>query len=337
MRIGVLSTVYHRTPPEGYGGISRVVHYLAEELVALGHDVTLFATPGSRTSGRLVEVKAYRPELERSGIYKRSQALSEEPVYEALAAYLERHPLDVIHDWTFQNLFVTRHPERVPFVVSLCVPGQFPGASQVNRVACSKALAEFFGGTTRYVVYGVPLGRYRFEERKKAHFVHLAKIARYKAQHEAILAARRVGARLFLVGNVEKKSYYYTRVRPLLALSPDVRFVGETKDPGAWMRDARALIQTPRFLDALPLATLESLASGTPVIAYDAGGVKEAVKTGITGFLAEDVDGLAAAMERIDEIDPRTCRDYAATYLSAERMARDYVALYERAAAGETW
>lgn len=336
MRVAVLSTVYKSTPPSGYGGIERVVHTLVEELVRQGHQVTLFAAPGSFCSGETVNIPGYDPSKAPTTIEDGSKALTEEPLYLAVREYLEDHDVDVIHDWSFLNLFVTRHPERVPFVISTCIPPG-PGYRRPNLVACSRAHAALCGKTARFVHYGLDLEKWGYTCAKKKHMVHISKIAKYKGQHLAILAARKAGKELLLAGNIEDRFYFYTRVKPLLMASPNVKYIGEINGTQSCLRDASALIQTPKWFDAFPLVVIESLASATPVIAFREGGIPEQIVDGITGFLCSGVDDLAQAMERVDEIRPQDCRAYAEEHFSARRMALEYAGLYESAVSGERW
>ena len=337
MRVAVLSTVYKATPPVGYGGIERIVHVFTEALIRAGHDVTLFGASGSRCSGRTIELTAYDPATAPSGINSKRDVISEETLYQAVRAEHARTPFDMIHDWSFENLFVTRHPEAAPFVISTCIPPA-PGYRRPNLAACSAAHAAQVGGSTRFVHYGLRLADWQHGGPKTKELAHISKIARYKAQHEAIRAARRAGRALVVAGNIENKLYYWTRVRPaMFRAGKSVRYIGETRDTGAILRASAALIQTPRWFDAFPLIALESLASGTPVIAYATGGLPEQIVDGVTGFLCRDEDEMAGRMAEIDSIRPADCRDYAEEHFSVERMVRDYEALYSAARDGEYW
>ena len=337
MRIAVLSTVYKATPPIGYGGIERIVHTFTEALIRAGHDVTLFGAAGSRCSGTTIELTAYDPATAPSGVNSRKDIISEEALYDAVNAEHARAPFDLIHDWSFENLFVTRHPDRAPFVISTCIP-QPPGFTRANLVACSAAHAATIGGTTRFVQYGLNMNEWAPGTTRTGELVHISKIARYKAQHEAIRAARRAGRTLVVGGNIEDRLYFWTRVKPaLLRAGKAARYIGEVRDTGALLRTAAALVQTPRWFDAFPLIVLESLACGTPVIAYNTGGLPEQIVDGVTGFLCADEATLTARMGEIDRIRPTDCRDYAETHFSVERMVRDYEALYAARRDGETW
>jgi glycosyltransferase involved in cell wall biosynthesis len=336
LRIAMISTVYKRTPPVGYGGIERVVYALTEELLRQGHTVTLFATPGSQCSGETIEIQGYEPEHAPSGVQNPSQSLSEDAMYREMAAHVTRDRFDIIHDFSFDNLFVQRHPERMPFLISTCIPLPL-NTNRPNLVACSQAHADLIGKGTPFVRYGLPLSDWPYRFDKERHFVHIAKIAPYKGQHEAIAAAALARRELRVVGNVEHKFYHRAIVRPMVAVLPWVSYLGETQSTSELLMPAAALIQTPRWFDAFPLIVLEALASGTPVISYGEGGVFEQIDHGINGFICDGVGDLAEMMGRIDEIEPRICRAYAQEKFTVSRMANDYCQLYGRVLDGETW
>jgi len=336
VRIAVVSTVFKKTPPAGYGGIERVVHTFVQELVREGHEVTLFATPGSSCAGTTVEVSGYDPARAPSGIRKPSDALSEEPLYRAMQEYLAAHPVDVIHDWSFQNLFVLRHPDAFPFVISTCIPPA-PAYARPRLVACSKAHAALCGATTRYVHYGLNLAEYEFSYTKQEHFIHIAKIARYKGQHLAMLACRKLGLPLHLAGNIEEPSYFYLVIKPLLWLSPATAYLGEIHGPNRYLKDAACLIQTPRWFDAFPYVILEAFASGTPVVAFSEGGIPEQLRNGVNGVLCRSPADLPEALEQVRAVRPQDCRAYAEEYFTVRRMVADYLELYRGAMDGEQW
>jgi len=333
MRIAVVSTIYKPTPPVGYGGIERVVAEYAEALQREGHDVTLFGCEGSRFSGELVTVPA--PARVQHGVNRPGDKLSEEALCETIQHHLSTHPVDVIHDWSFDNLYVLRHGEKTPFLISSCIPA---GADyqRPNLVAASAAHAQQLGGGLPYVHYGLDLKHYPFVAKKTMPAAHVAKVAPYKAQHEAIAAAVLARVKLNIYGVAEHR-LYYRAVRTLAAVMPGIAWKGETQDLAAALSSARALVQTPRWLDVLPLVVIQSLACGTPVIAYSAGGLPEQIRHAETGFVVSGIRGLADALQAVDDLDPEACRAAAEERFSATRMVRDYLALFERVAAGKTW
>lgn len=336
MKIAIVSTVFKSTPPKGYGGIERVVYFLTEELVRQGNEVVLFGLPGSCCSCETVEVYGYNPSRMPSGIKKKSEEISEEFLYNTMREYLESNHVDVIHDWSFQNLFVLRHPEKFPFIISTCVP-HFPDYTRPNLVACSNAHSRLCGKSTKYIYYGLNLNEYTCSYSKKDYFIHIAKIARYKGQHLAVKAFIKVKEKLQIAGNVEDRLYFWTMLRPLLCCAPNVTYIGEISGINMHLCEARALVQTPRWFDAFPLVILEAFASGTPVITFAEGGIPEQIVNGLNGYLCKDTDDIMSAVNNISTIKPKDCRAYAEEYFSVSRMAMEYTELYKRVIDGETW
>lgn len=335
MKIAMVSIPYHSTPPKGYGGIERVVYELTEELIRQGHEVVLFGAPGSYCSGETVVVGEENKDVP-SGITGGRSWLSEEPLYNTMRVYLEQHPVDVIHDWSFENLYVLRHPDHFPFVISSCIP---PTESyhRPNLVAASKAHARLLGGTLRYVHYGLNMASYEPSFEKEDSLIHLAKIAPYKGQHVSTIAAFLAKRELTLAGNVEHEKYFQFVVRPLVYIIPGIRYVGEVHGSKGVLKKSKSLVQAPRWFDVLPLVVIEALALGTPVISLNQGGISEEIEHGVTGFLCQSLWDMVKAMKEIDAIDPRACRAAAEEKFSVTLMAEKYLAIYGEVISGKRW
>jgi glycosyltransferase involved in cell wall biosynthesis len=332
----MVSTIYHATPPSGYGGIERVVYRLTEQLIKEGHEVVLFGAKGSSCSGKTVAIDAYDPDKAPSGIRRGKDILTEEPLYEAMVAHFEKNPVDVIHDFSFQNLYVLRHPEKFPFVISTCIPPA-QNYQRPNLVACSRAHAALCGPTTKFVHYGLNLTEWKFCPQKTKPMIHISKVTKYKAQHLAIDAAKKAQQELWIAGNIEDPKYFYAAIVPRLWFAKGIKYIGEIDGTQAHLKDAKALIQTPQWFDAFPLVVLEALACGTPVIGFDIGGLSEQIQDGVNGFLCHTSEDLVKAMEDIDKIKPRDCRAYAEKHFTIERMTADYFGLYKNVIGGGRW
>jgi glycosyltransferase involved in cell wall biosynthesis len=334
MRIAVVSTINLPTPPAGYGGIERLVYWYAEELVRQGHEVTLFGRTGSHCSGRTIEVTDSAAQAPSSGGKVR---LSEESLYRCMRDHFAAEPPDVIHDWSLQNLYVNRHPDTAPFIVSTCVP-QPADYAQRNVVAASAAhAATLKDGKVPFVRFGIDVDNLPFSSERGTRLVQVAKIARYKGQHLAMLAAALARKPLDVVGNVEGQRYYRLIVRPLAALLPMVRLTGETFEVDAVLRSALALVLTPQWFETFPLVSLQAMAAGTPVLTLASGGLPEQIEEGINGFVANGVRELAGYMRRVEEIDRRACRAIVEERFHVRRMVHDYIRLYERVRDRESW
>src|SRR5262249_2948675 len=149
--------------------------------------------------------------------------LSEESLCRAVEAFLATEQLDVLHDWSLENLFVNRHPDAVPFIVSTCIP-QSEDYTQNNVVADSAAhAATLKGGEVPYVHFGLDVPNIPWSPEGGARIVHVAKISWYKGQHRSMLAAAMARCPLDVVGNIEGRRYANWVVNPLAALLPNVR------------------------------------------------------------------------------------------------------------------
>ncbi len=336
MKIAVVSIPYRTTPPSGYGGIERVVYEFVEELVRQGHEIVLFATPGSYCSGITVEVPEYDPDKAPSGMAKGSKGVSEEPLYKVMRDYLDRNPVDLIHDWSFENLFVLKHLDAFPFLISTCIP-PIEGTKKPNMVAASKAHSELFNPPIPFVHYGLNLENYPFQKLKNQPMIHIAKIAAYKGQHLALLASFIARENIILAGNVEDKVYFRAVINPMVKLLPTAEYIGEIPGTVEYLKSARALIQTPRWFDVLPLVILESLACGTPVVSLNKGGIPEQIDHGVNGFLCDSFKELILFMKEVDSIKPENCRETAEKKFNVKRMVQEYVNLYNKVINGAGW
>lgn len=334
MRIAVISTVNLTTPPVGYGGIERLVHIYVEELLRQGHEVTLFGRPGSYCSGRTVAVTQYATAEQSSG---GRHLISEEALYESVRDYVAAEKPDIVHDWSLRNLFVNRHPEAVPFVVSTCVP-QPPDYNQANVVAASAAhAATLKGGRVPFIRFGIDVENIPFAAVGGRRLAHVAKIARYKAQHISMIGAALARMPLDVVGNVEGRRYNKLIVRPLAAMLPNVRLTGESLDVDKTLREALALVLTPRWFETFPLVSLQSMATGTPVVTLSTGGLPEQIEPGVNGYIAKGMGDFVQQLGMVADIDRAGCRATAMERFHVSRMVREYVGLYEQVRDGAAW
>jgi glycosyltransferase involved in cell wall biosynthesis len=347
MRIAQVAPPYESVPPARYGGTERVVSTLTEELVRLGHDVTLFASGDSRTSARLV------PTVD-------SALWHADPPYRDMFAFssvtlgrLSRELLnfDVVHNHLDHLAYPLARLAPCPVLSTLHGRLDLPEYSHVYHefddvplVSISDAQrqpvpAANWVGT---VYHGIPLDEFTFNPRPGRYLAFLGRISPDKGLDTAIRVARqsglplRIGARkpLRLKGDANVDAdweHYRNDIKPLLERGHATlvgEVTGEEKD--RFLRNAAALLFPIRWPEPFGLVMAEALACGTPVIALRDGSVPEVIEDGVTGFICSSEQEMVAAVGRLGEIDRAHCRDEAERRFSPLAMAKAYERLYEQ-------
>ena len=333
MRIAQIAPLYEAVPPKFYGGTERVVSYLTEALVELGHDVTLFASGDSVTSARL---EAAWP-----------RALRLDPtVRDAMAPHvllMERvrsiaHEFDVLHfhlDYLPFPLFSTMD---TPFVTTLHgrldlpeLQPIFDTFSQVPVVSISDSqrLPLRQANWLNTIYHGLPEKLLTPQTHKKPEYLaFLGRICPEKRVDTAIRIAAQSGLPLKIAAKVDKvdQEYFRTEIEPLLSQA-HVEFVGEINEAQKpeFLSGAKALLFPIDWSEPFGLVMIESMACGTPVIAFNRGSVPEVIDHGVTGFVVEDVQGAVAALQRVDDLSRTEIRAQFERRFSAKTMAQNYL------------
>jgi glycosyltransferase involved in cell wall biosynthesis len=337
MRIAQVAPLFESVPPKLYGGTERVVSWLTEELVRMGHDVTLFASGDSMTTAKLIPV------------CEESLRLSPESVdYVAQHVVLLEHVLnhknefDLIHFHIDYLHYPLSRRERYTHVTTLHgrldIPDLVPLYDVYNDVpviSISDAQRDplpnlNWQGT---VHHGLPRESYAFHRKSKGYLAFLGRTSPEKGLDRVIEIAKRAGMPLKIAAKVDKidQDYFDACIQPLLDDS-HVEFIGEVGYPekNDFLGDADALMFPISWPEPFGLVMIEAMASGTPVIAYPLGAVPEVIADGISGYLVPDLDGAVDAVKKIDQLDRRKVRKHFEQYFTADRMAKDYVKIYER-------
>jgi glycosyltransferase involved in cell wall biosynthesis len=342
VRIAQVAPLAEAVPPKLYGGTERVVSYLTEELVELGHDVTLFASGDSLTEAELV------PMVPRA---LRLEATVRDPValHVALVETVSRRAdeFDVIHvhfDHLHLPLFTWR---RLPFLTTLHGRLDMPELLPVMRaypdapfVSISDAQRQSlpFVDWLATVHHGLPAS---FPGRlldAGGYLAFLGRICPEKGPDRAIRIAARAGMPLKIAAKVDAvdRAYHEAVVEPLLREHAGlVEYVGEIAEheKGAFLGAATAMLFPVDWPEPFGLAMIEAMACGTPVIAFDRGSVREVIADGQTGFIVADEAAAGTAVARLGELDRADIRRAFTERFTARRMALDYVGLYTRIAA----
>jgi glycosyltransferase involved in cell wall biosynthesis len=336
MRIGVIAPAWLPIPPPAYGGTEAVVDRLARGFAAAGHDVLLAAPDDSTCPVPLV------PGTGASSIPSGPTEAMARELAHVLRAYAAMDDVDVVHDHTLAGALCDRRPLG-PQVVTTN-HGTFQGElgelyrqldQEVGLVAISHHQASTANGTRVDAVihHGLDIARVPVGAGDGGYACFLGRMNPDKGPREAIIAARRAGVRLLLAAKMhepQERAYFEERVAPLLG--PDAEYVGELAEAEKYelLRGAVALVNPIQWPEPFGLVMIEALAAGTPVVTTSAGSAPEIVDDGVTGFLRDDLAGLAAALARVGTLDRAACRAAAACRFSTERMVTDHVDLYRR-------
>jgi glycosyltransferase involved in cell wall biosynthesis len=341
VRIALIAPPWYTIPPSGYGGIEWVVALLADGLADRGHDVTLFAAPGSNTRARLISPLDEEPPGEAIG----------DPWYEAshiVSVYEHGDEFDILHDHSGPvgvgvgalSDCLTIHTLHGPFTKHTLMLYERV-ARQLWFVAISESQRSMAPPDMRWagVVYnGILMGRYPFRKDKDDFLFFLGRADEEKAPHLAIEAARRAGRRLVMCAttkNERERSYWAAHVEPILGDDVEVHGEISPEQKADLLGRAAALLFPVQWPEPFGLVMTEAMACGTPVVAWRNGSVPEVVADGRTGFIVDSVDEMVAAIGRVGELDPRAMRASVERSFSAEAMVVGYEAAYERALAGE--
>lgn len=339
MRIAQVAPLHEAVPPKLYGGTERVVSYLTEELVAMGHDVTLFASGDGATTARLVPGWPQALRLDR-GIRDRHAPHS--LMMELLAREAEQ--FDIIHCHIDYLPFSILQRQPTPFVTTLhgrldlpelrVVFDAFPRAPLVSiSDAQRRPLPESnWVGT---VQHGLPADLLRPEVAEPSYLAFLGRICEEKRPDRAIAIARACDLPLKMAAKVDvaDTQYFENTIRSLLR-GRGVQLVGEITDSQkpAFLSGAIALLLPIDWPEPFGLVMVEAMACGVPVIAFNRGSVPEIIDDGVTGFIVEDEKGAVAAVARARKLDRQRIRQVFEQRFTARRMAEDYLALYQRLA-----
>ena len=341
MRIAQIAPLHEAVPPKFYGGTERVVSFLTEELVAMGHDVTLFASGDSITNAKLAPIWPQALRLDRS---IRDSLAPHMLLMESV--YRRADEFDILHfhnDYFPASLF-SRQP--VPFVTTLHGRLDLPelnpvyaGLPKQNLVSISNSqrrpLPE--GNFVGTVYHGLPMNLLRPQPMPHDYVAFLGRICPEKRPDRAIRIAAGAGEVLRIAAKVDRvdAEYFATEIEPML--NERAKLIGEIGDaekPG-FLSGAKALLMPIDWPEPFGLVMIEAMACGTPVIAYNHGSVPEIIEDGVTGFIVGNEAEAIEALKRIHTLDRRVVRARFEERFSARRMAEDYLELYESLAVAE--
>ncbi|MBC7952117.1 MAG: glycosyltransferase family 4 protein [Rhodospirillaceae bacterium] len=337
MRIAQVAPLNEAVPPKLYGGTERVVSYLTEELVAQGHEVTLFASADSRSSARLVPCSAKALRLDTTCEDRLiHHILQLEEVMAAAAQF------DIIHFHTDYIHYPWARRASVPVVNTLHGRQNIRDLAALYREFDDIALVSISNSQRRpipnarwagTVYHGLPKDLLRPTLTPGSYLAFLGRFSHEKRFDRAVEIARRTGLTLKVAAKADPAEgcYFDQVVRPLLD-DPLVDWIGEIGESGkaAFLGGALAHLFPIDWPEPFGVVMIEAMACGTPTIAWSCGSVPEVLENAVTGFIVSSIDEAVEAVEACVSFDRAGCRAAFERRFTATRMAADYVAVYRR-------
>ena len=336
MRIAQIAPLIESVPPRLYGGTERIVSYLTEELVALGHEVTLFASGDSITAADLVPCvpRALRLDAGVSDpipyyMLMLDRVRQRADDFDILHFHIDQFQFPLFRPIAGRTVTTLHGRQDLPGLLSLYVGfNDMPLVSISNAQRLPVPNANF----AATIYHGLPLDLHcPIVEPRGEYLAFLGRISPEKRPDRAIKIARALGIPLKIAAKVDRADnvYFKTQIEPLLGGS-DVEFIGEIDEhqKTQFLGEAQALLFPVDWPEPFGLSMIEAMACGTPVLALRCGSVPEIVEDGLTGAIVDTVEQAIAVLPRVIALDRNHVRRRFEQRFSATRMAKDYVNVY---------
>ena len=313
LRIVQVAPDYYPVPPSNYGGIERVVYSLTEQLVKLGHEVYLYAPPGSKSSASIINYE------------------HNEPNPQSIADFVQRtlpDNIDIIHDHT-QSSVVGLQKLAVPTVCTIH-DSRYNGVEY--PVYLSKRALEFVGKNYGFFIYnGIDINEYQFSEAKEDYLLFLGVLNWHKGLNFAIDVAEKTNKKLIIAGPVFNHEYYDKEIEPRIKKNPDIQYIGEVggQQKQNLIMKAKCLLFPTCWEEPFGLVMIEAMACGTSVLAFPNGAVPEVMK-GFPELICTSVEEMAAKLNDNKFPNAYLLREYVSNNFTTDKMAESYLSLYKK-------
>jgi glycosyltransferase involved in cell wall biosynthesis len=340
VKIALLAPFEEPVPPVKYGGTERVVYSLAEGLVGLGHDVTLFASGDSHTSAHLVpcvkhSLRRYIGPRPRTWMFLQWQG------FHRILHNLQTGTFDVVHnhgDWPF---LIASAFTKAPFITTIHNPKQYklglkPIYKRHQYVSISDAQRKYMPDLNYIatVHHGIEVQTFTYNAHPSDYLAFLGRVVPDKGLKEAIEIAKATNHKLIIAAKLDMKMqpYFRRHIKPHID-NKQIVFIGEVAhdDKVELLKNAKALLSPIQWDEPFGLTNIEAMACGTPVIAIARGSLPEIIVDGETGYLCKSVKEMIARVADIDKIKRQACRRRVEQHFSATCMARHYIEVYQKA------
>ncbi|MCO5934051.1 glycosyltransferase family 4 protein [Mucilaginibacter sp. RB4R14] len=331
MKAAILAPVAWRTPPRHYGPWEQVASNIAEGLIKLGVDVTLFATGDSITEGKLQSICEQGYEEDRTQDAKVLECLHISNLMEQAGVF------DIIHNnFDFLPLSYTglintpvittihgfSSPRIIPVYKKYNSRGHYVSISNADRSAELNYIATVYNG--------LDTKDFKFTEKPQDYLLFFGRIHHDKGPLEAIEIAKKANKRLIIAGIIQDENYFKEQVEP--QLNDQIEYIGPAGPDkrNELLGNALALLHPINFAEPFGMSVAESMLCGTPIIAFNKGSMPELIQHEKTGFLVNTVDEAVEVISQLGSIDRAYCRKWANSQFSKEKMAEDYFKLYQQ-------
>jgi glycosyltransferase involved in cell wall biosynthesis len=343
VKVAIVSPLVESVPPVLYGGTERVVSALTEELVRRGHDVTLFASGDSHTSAHLAACAPRALRLDPEVLDYVAYTLIEcGDVYDRAGEF------DLIHNHVDYFAFPFARNSVTPTLTTVHgrldleevrrTYAHFPEQRLIS-ISHNQASKLPQANWIANVYNGIEMENFTFRSEPGDYLVFLGRISPEKRPDRAIEIARDVGMRLLIAAKVDPvdEVYYHVAIEPMIRRSPLIEFVGEVDEAAKdeLLGGAYACLFPIDWPEPFGLTMVESMATGTPVIAYRIGSVPEVIVDGETGFIRDTLTGMVEAVAQVKDLSRARCREHAEQNFSAASMASQYEAVYNHVLEGD--
>jgi len=336
MRIAQIAPLYESVPPKTYGGTERVVSYLTEELAKEGHQVTLFASGDSVTSAKLIAGCPHSLRLDPE---------CKDPIahHVRMLDLVFEHALefDVMHFHIDYLHYPLSRRQELPHVTTLHGRLDLPELAPLYKRFCDVPLISIsdaqraplpWANWQQTIYHGLPDSLCRFHPDPGSYLAFLGRVSPEKRLDRAIEIAKRSGNKLRIAAKIDPidEAYFRETIKPLLD-DPCCEFIGEIgeTEKDVFLGNASALLFPIDWPEPFGLVLIEAMACGTPVIAYPRGSVPEIVEDGVNGSMVESIEEAVRAVKDIARISRLRCRQAFEKRFTAERMAQEYLKVYQ--------
>lgn len=348
LRIAQVGTIWESTPPKLYGGTERVVHQLTEELVRQGHDVTLFATGDSKTNAKLNAT--YPRAAYRDGVSWENFLY---PLEHVANVFEHAHEFDIIHMHLnrSQDYAALAFAQFVDTPVVSTLHFLLPTTDDKSRqdrymflnkyrhsnfISISDAQRTMDLNYIATVYNGLDFSKYDVPDRPGKDLVWIGRFCADKGTKYAIEAAKLAGINLILAGKIDylkqdAYDYWKKEIEPHID-GKQITYIGEVNDAQKikLLKKAKAFLNPVMWNEPFGLTTIEAMAMGVPVIAFDKGPMREIILDGKTGYVVKNAREMAKALKKVDDLNRSLISQYAKSHFSSTAMANNYLKVYEK-------